>query len=580
MNYSRPIHTEKNDCQDCYKCVRECPVKAIKIEDGSASIVEELCTFCGHCTEICPVGAKKVRNDLTLAKLVVNKNHKVVASIAPSWVTDFPGVSEKQMVTAIKMLGFTAVSETSLGAEVVSKETGKLIKDAGWDKNIAISTACPSVVELITKYYPQYIQYLTPVLSPLMVHGKLLKKWFGADTKVIFFGPCIAKKIESDNNKDIVDLALTFNDLAQWIEDEGIDLAEALPNDAEVGEFEPFRSRLGSLYPIDGGMISGIKEDATTTDISFMTFSGSRGIKDALKDIDSYNGAPTLFLELLACNGGCISGPGTKSKESLAVKRFRVIDFMQMAPKKSDNPTITNMDAGDISRRFIELRPFPVRKYSSKEINEALSAVGKQSSKDELNCSGCGYDSCKEFAIAMILGNAERSMCVSYMRKVAHDKATVLLQKIPSGVVLVDDKMRLLECNRNFATMMGPETEMIYDANPGLEGAFAEKLVPFHKMLSAALNTGQDQMERDVKVGAKKLKVSVFNIQKYKIVSAVVRDLTIPEVRNDEIARRTKDVIKENLETVQKIAYLLGENASRTEAMLSSILETITTDEE
>lgn len=580
MNYSRPIYTEKNDCQDCYKCVRECPVKAIKIEDGSASIVEELCTFCGHCTEICPVGAKKVRNDLTLAKLIINKNHKVIASIAPSWVADFPGVSEQKMVNAIKMLGFTAVSETSLGAEVVSKETSNLIKEAGWDKKIAISTACPSVVELITKYYPQYVQYLTPVLSPLMVHGMLLKKWYGTESKVIFFGPCIAKKVESDGHKDIVDIALTFNDLSQWIEDEGIDLNGTLPNETEQGQFEPYHSGLGTLYPIDGGMISGIKENATTTDVSFMTFSGSRGIADALKDIEAYNGTATLFLELLACNGGCISGPGTKSKESLAVKRFRVIDFMHSAPKKNNPPISTNMEAGDISRKFIELRPFPVRKYSSKEINEALSAVGKQSSKDELNCSGCGYDSCKEFAIAMILGNAERSMCVSYMRKVAHDKATVLLQKIPSGVVLVDDKMRLLECNRNFATMLGPETEMIYDANPGLEGAIAEKLVPFHKMLAAALNTGQDQMERDVKVGTKKLKVSVFNIQKYKIVSAVVRDLTIPEVRNDEIARRTKDVIKENLETVQKIAYLLGENASRTEAMLSSILETITTDEE
>ena len=580
MNYSKPIYTEKNDCQDCYKCVRECPVKAIKIEDGSASIVEELCIFCGHCTEICPVGAKKVRNDLSLAKLLVNKNTKVVVSIAPSWVADFPGVSEHKMVNALKTIGFKAVSETSLGAEVVSKAAGTLIKESGWDKKVAISTACPSVVELITKYYPQYIHYLTPIASPLMVHCAMLKKWYGPDTKVIFFGPCIAKKIESDNNKNLIDIALTFNDLSQWIEDEGIDLNEDLPNENQPDQFEPFRSGLGTLYPIDGGMISGIKENATTTDISFMTFSGNRGISDALKDIESYNGSSTLFLELLACNGGCISGPGTRSKESLAVKRFRVIDYMQQAPKILNPPTHTSMDAGDVSRKFVELRPFPTRKYSTQEIADALSAVGKQSSKDELNCSGCGYDSCKAFAIAMILGNAERSMCVSYMRKVAHDKATVLLQKIPSGVVMVDNKMRVLECNRNFATMLGAETEMIYDANPGLGGAMIDKLIPFHKMLSAALNTGEDQMERDVKVGSKKLKVSVFNIQRHKIVSAVVRDLTIPEVRNDEIARRTKDVIKENLETVQKIAYLLGENASKTEAMLSSILETITTDDE
>lgn len=580
MNHTKPIYTEKNDCQDCYKCVRECPVKAIKIEDGSASIIEDLCIFCGHCTEICPVGAKKIRNDLSFAKLIVNRNERVVASIAPSWIADFPGVTEEQLVGALKLLGFSAVSETSLGAEVVSEETSRLLKETGWNKRVAISTACPAVVELIAKYHAEYIPFLTPLISPMLVHGRLLKGWYGDDTRVIFFGPCVAKKVESDENRNIVDVALTFRDLAQWLDDEGVEFGMDLPNASENHCFEPFRSGVGSLYPIDGGMIAGVKKDATVTDISFMTFSGTAAINEALKGIEGYSGCSTLFLELLACSGGCISGPGTHCKESLAVKRYRVINYRHRSPNQNINPSKSNLRLDSISRKFEGIKPCPKQRYSSREIAEALSAVGKLSSRDELNCGGCGYDSCKEFAIAMILGKAERSMCVSYMRKVAHDKATVLLQKIPSGVVIVDDKMRVVESNFNFAQMLGPEVEMIYEANPGLEGALVEKLIPFHKMLRSALNTGEDQLERDVKVGSKKLKVSVFNVQKHKIVSAVVRDLTIPEVRNDEIARRTRDVIKENLETVQKIAYLLGENASRTEVVLSSILETLSTDED
>jgi len=580
MNHTKPIYTEKNDCQDCYKCVRECPVKAIKIEDGSASIIEDLCIFCGHCTEICPVGAKKIRNDLSLAKLFLGHGDTVVASIAPSWVADFPGVTEAQLVAALKFLGFKAISETSIGAEVVSAETGRLLKDAGWNKRVAISTACPAVVEIIAKYHPEYVPFLTPVISPMLVHGRLLKKWYGEDTRVVFFGPCVAKKVESDENKNIIDIALTFDDLAKWLDDEGIEFGMELPDSSENNCFEPFHSGVGSLYPIDGGMIAGVKENASVTDIAFMTFSGMQAIDEALKGIDSYNGCSTIFLELLACSGGCIAGPGTHCKDSLAIKRYRVINYRHRNVSQNVKPVKFNTKLDDISRRFDGIKPCTKQRYSTKEIVEAMSAVGKLSSKDELNCGGCGYDSCKEFAIAMIQGKAERSMCVSYMRKVAHDKATVLLQKIPSGVVLVDDKMRVVESNLNFAQMLGPEVELIYEANPGLEGAVAEKLIPFHKMLRAALETGEDQLERDVKVGSKKLKVSVFNVQRHKIVSAVVRDLTIPEVRNDEIARRTRDVIKENLQTVQKIAYLLGENASRTEVVLSSILDTITNDEE
>lgn len=211
--------------------------------------------------------------------------------------------------------------------------------------------------------------------------------------------------------------------------------------------------------------------------------------------------------------------------------------------------------------------------YSAEDIMESLRAVGKQATQDEINCSGCGYDSCQKFAIAMLEGKAERNMCVSYMRRVAQNKATVLLQRIPSGVIIVDENLKVIECNNNFANMLGEEVKNIFEAKPGLQGADVRKLLTFHKLFQMVLDSGKDIIDKEIRLNGSFLKVSIFTIQAHKIVCSIMRDLYNPEVRNDEIVKRTRSIITENLETVQKIAYLLGENASRNETGLNSILE-------
>jgi iron only hydrogenase large subunit-like protein len=220
MNRLKAIYTEKNNCLDCYKCVRECPVKAIKLEDHNASIVSELCIYCGHCTQVCPANAKTIRDDVDVARKLLASGVAVAVSLAPSFVGDFDDCSPLQLIEALRRLGFTYISETALGAQWVSARTAEFL-DAQ-ESGVFISSACPSVVELVQKYHPEHLGKLTPILSPMQAHGKMLRAYYQTPLHVVFFGPCIAKKCELDSGDNYIDVALTFKDLKQWFSERGI----------------------------------------------------------------------------------------------------------------------------------------------------------------------------------------------------------------------------------------------------------------------------------------------------------------------------------------------------------------------
>jgi len=215
MNFPHPIYTEKTECQDCYKCLRQCPVKAIKIVDGVAEIIPELCILCGHCVDTCPVEAKKIRDDLSLLDHLLSSPNKTFASIAPSFVSEFSGIHYSEMIRALKEVGFDAVSETALGAQEVSAHIGNKL-DSIDEQIIKISSACPTIVQYIHKYKPEYSQFISKLYSPLMAHGKILREQFGNDIKIIFIGPCISKKHEVDENQNIIDAAITFEELRRF----------------------------------------------------------------------------------------------------------------------------------------------------------------------------------------------------------------------------------------------------------------------------------------------------------------------------------------------------------------------------
>lgn len=563
----KPIYTEPENCQDCYKCVRECPVKAIQIEDNKAYIIEKRCIYCGHCTQVCPTGAKKIRDGISRARLTLERHSKVILSLAPSWVSEFEGITAQQLVAAIRRLGFMAVSETAIGAELVSQRVANYLQQT--EAGVYISSACPVVVEYIRKYSPEHIQAITPVLSPMLTHAKILKQHYGEDVKIIFAGPCICKKLEADRFRDLVEVALTFKDLKNWLEKENIPLGELSPMPED--KFVPWHSNIGSLYPIEGGMLPGIQ--GKNKKVIKMAFSDLSNIKDVIKNLDTRRLEDSIFLELLACKGGCINGPAKLSQQSLALKRYNIENRVS-APS---NEPIDNLSNIDIFYHY-DTDPCTDAHYTEEEVRQALAAVGKTCPEDELNCSGCGYDSCRDFALAMLAGRAEENMCVSYMRKIAHDKATVLLQKIPAGIILVDNELKISDMNLFCANILGEEIRLIYDASPGLQGVALEDVCSFAELFRNVLSSGKEITEKQIREGEKVWLLSIYNIQSHRLVFGILQDLHEPYVHQEWMMEQTQEVIRKYMATVQQVACLLGENAAYTDATLRSVMAGTTLD--
>jgi iron only hydrogenase large subunit-like protein len=563
MEKNYPIYTKKTECQDCYKCVRECPVKAIKVEDGYASIINELCVLCGHCVDVCPSGAKQVRDDVPAARRLLAEKSRVIVSLAPSFISEFAELRPGQLIAAIRKLGFYGVSETALGAEQVSAHVGGLLERS--TGNVFISSACPTAVEYLRKYESRYAPYITQLLSPLLSHARLLRSHFGQDIGIVFIGPCIAKKLESDRHPELVEVALTFEDLRRWFDEAQIDV-EAI---RERGEdfFIPRRSREGALYPIEGGMIASIQgQKQGQLQTHFVQFSGIRRFSKVLSGVEEIRPKENLFLELLACYGGCVNGPKSENRVATVCKHYRVTHYAEPAAEVSDSELA-------IDEQYV---PEPVvhEDITDDRIREALRKVGKVSETDELNCGGCGYDSCRDFARAMIENKAELSMCVSYMRTLAQKKAHILIQKMPSAVVIVDQNMRIVECNPNFVSLFGDGTA-VDDADNvrQLEGEHLETVMPFHRLFQSILRSGEDLIEKDVRYKGRFLHAMIFTIEKQTLVGALFEDITNPAMQREQIIKRARHVIQQNLTTVQKIAYLIGENAAESEIILNSIVE-------
>ncbi len=562
MDTSFLIYTEKTECQDCYKCVRHCPVKAIKIEEGHASVMPDFCVVCGTCVRVCPSKAKRIRGDIPRAKQLLAGGVPTFASIAPSWVAAFPGVAHAAMASALSQLGFAGAGETALGAQQVSANVAELLRAK--EARMLISTACPTAVSFILKYAPTYAAALTPLLSPAQTHCLMMRR-ARKDIRTVFIGPCASKKAEAEARPDLIDLVLTFDELRGWFEEAGIDLRAAAKPKPGAEFFHP-RAEEGALYPVEGGMIETLKAHGGLEGVEYLTISGLLNI-DRMLDLDPAQVTRPVFIETLACEGGCVNGPGARGTPCGLRARMAVIESAGLvAAARARRP-----DAAIAAT--VPPAPVPEITHSEADIIKALESVGKRSVRDELNCGGCGYETCRTFAEALLAGKAEPAMCVSFMRKQALKKANALLRCMPSGVVLVGPDLRVIESNRRFAALFGEDAVALYDASPGMAGTDIRRIVPFADLFSAVLRTGQDLVKNSYHVGDNLYDLSFFNIEPRMVVGAVIDDVTLTQCRREQIARRAREVITRNLAVVQEIASSLGEHMADTEIILRSIAD-------
>ncbi len=556
MNAENPIYTEKTECQDCYKCVRNCPVKAILVRDGSAAVIAEDCLYCGKCTLVCPVGAKKVRDDIDVARKLIASGKKVYASLAPSFRSEFADIPEGQLLACIKQLGFEGVSETALGAQEVSAACARILSEG--EKRVYVSTACPSVVRLIERFYPDYIGNLTDLMSPVQAHGRILRDLYGDDIGIVFFSPCIAKKTETG---ETIDVSLTFKELRRWLNSESIVVSD------ETAAFVPEKAEEGGWYPIDGGMIDGIRQNRQLSDVQFLCVSGVKNIMESLEDINKLNLDAPVFIEALACEGGCVNGPQVSKRGATVVKRSQILKTTPLPSEDEARNSIHDIE------RFFHPEPPKKKKYLPEQIAQALRWIGKIRHSDELNCGGCGYNTCQDFAIAMLEDRAEPAMCVSHLRRLAQNKANALLKSMPSGVVIVDKDLKILECNPRFVEIIGGDAGIVFEVNPELAGVYLERLVPFHEVFKHVLEDGSDSRVMDIEHDKKVIRLTVFTVEPHHTVGGVLQDVTEPVIQSEKIIQNAREVMKKNLTTVQQIAFLLGENAADSEVLLNSIIQ-------
>jgi PAS domain-containing protein len=529
---------------------------------------------------------RKARNDIEAVKRLLRQGRqakKCFVSLAPSFASEFFGCTPGQLTAAIKQLGFFAVSETALGADYVSAKIAADLKEA-WNENgggngqkLFLSSACPAVVLYLKRYASAFVPYLNNRASPLLAHAQLLRAWYGEgngkengeNINVVFIGPCIAKKREADQFKEI-SAALTFSELRQWFYEAGVNplLMGEMPGD----RFVPRRAAKGAFYPVDGGMIISMRKYRGFSQTANMVISGINTIAETLNTVTRPDGLETpLFLELLACQGGCVNGPCATRDASAITRRARLLHYAESADDVLDGETASRPIplSGELTATEKQFA-----RHSPEAIRRALEQTGKYHENDEINCSKCGYKNCRDFAAAMLEERAEKAMCAPYMRSLAQKKANGLMNAMPGGVVIVEKNMRVIECNKNFATLMGGEIEELYEITDHLAGFNFNTLPQISAHFEEAFSMrAEGSFDYDIRVDARILHLNVFVIEKGEIAAGVFTDVTVPQVRRDRTVSKIKTIIAKNVKTVQKIAFLLGENAAETEAVLNSIIE-------
>ncbi|NLH48017.1 MAG: 4Fe-4S binding protein [Myxococcales bacterium] len=433
----RLISTIREKCRACYTCVRECPAKAICISGGQAEVIPDRCIGCGNCVRVCSQNAKQVLSSIGEFHHAIDSGADVAAVVAPSFPVDFSHLDPRRFVGMIRALGFKYVNEVSFGADLVADRYRKLVERE--EDHQYIATNCPAVMGFVERYYPASTGSLAPIVSPMVATARVLKRLHGDNLKIIFIGPCIAKKAEvyGDYSPSELDAALTFVELSELFTQQGITSETVEPSD-----FDPPHGGLGMLFPISRGLLQAadVSEDLLSGDI--VAADGRRDFVEAIREFDSGD-LDVKLLEVLACNG-CIMGPGMSCKDPLFRRRSRVSHYARQKLLEIDTEQwhrdmeafedlslqrefampyrIQNLYSSLYSPMFsdIDLRrqfslddqqtPMP----SEDSLAKILNRMGKYTPEDELNCGACGYDSCREHAIAIYKGLAEIEMCLPF----------------------------------------------------------------------------------------------------------------------------------------------------------------------
>ena len=550
------LQLKQSNCKNCYKCVRQCPVKSIKIKDHRAYIVAEECILCGACYVCCPQDAKEIRNDVPHAKELIASGRPVYASLAPSFVANYEGASVASLEKALRKLGFAGAGETAVGATIVKREYERLVHEK--KQEVIISTCCHSVNTLVQKYYPEALPFMAKVVTPMHAHTLKIKEEH-PEAAVIFIGPCISKKAEAEKYQS-ADCVLTFRELSQWMAEEGVEI------EPEADDREKGRAR---LFPTSGGIIRTMDlEDG----YDYITIDGPANVINALNDI-KHGKFKNCFIEMSICQGSCIGGPILNKKrhqpvtDYIAVNRFAGRnDFSVEQPEQAQ------------LKKRISFERTGKTVPGEAAIREVLNKTGKFTPEQELNCGSCGYSTCREKAIAVCQGKADVSMCLPYLVEKAESFSDTIIQNTPNGIIVLNESLEIQQINNAACSMLNIKNAGDLTGEPVMT-----ILDPTDYFL--AVNSGEKVSGRLKRLEEYGLYVdeTIIYDKAYKIVMILMRDVTREEqmkldkkLRSEKAVEITDRVVAKHMRTVQEIASLLGETTAETKIALTKLKENLT----
>ena len=554
---SNCLTLKKSNCKNCHKCIRNCPVKSIRFSAGQAHIISDECILCGHCLVVCPQNAKQIVSELEKVQVMLRSGETVIASVAPSFAANYRGVGIGGIREALKRLGFTDAEETAIGATMVKREYERMLLEE--DRDIIISSCCHSVNQLIRKYFPEQLKYLADVLSPMQAHCADIKRRH-PEARTVFIGPCVAKKDEAEIYEGIVDAVITFEELTEWLKQERITIK---PDPEENDES---RAR---FFPTTGGILKTMALNAPG--YSYMAIDGVENCAAALRDIASGN-VHKCFIEMSACAGSCVGGPVMD-----AYRGSPVSDYMAIASYAGSRDFPVEQPEAVTLKQF----HMPINRNAAmpdeKQIEEILGRMGKHRPQDELNCGTCGYNTCREKAVAIYQGKAEVSMCLPYLMERAESFSADIVKNIPNPLLVLNERLEIQQVNvaalRMFklytpSDILGDRIDRVLDPTICLE----------------VLETGRGVFNQHMYLAEylRFVKQTVVPIEHGKLLLCILHDVTEEEEirqRREEIQQETAEVadkvVAKQMRIVQEIASLLGETAAETKVALAKLKESI-----
>ena len=556
------LESKKNDCKNCYKCIRGCPTKSISFSNNQASIIHDDCILCGRCFLACPQEAKQIRNDTELVKNLIKSNSKVIVSMAPAFIGNYKDVSFDTMKKALKQLGFYNAEETAIGATIVKKAYDEILSHD--DRDVVISTCCHAVNLLVQKHFPDLVGCLADVLSPMLAHGKDIKERYPG-AKVVFIGPCIAKKDEVDNDQNhYVDACLTFIELDNWLKEQNI----VLEKEQNIAKIEESKAR---LFPIAGGILKTMS--CSNKNYDYLVVDGIYNCISALKDIKNGN-IHKCFIEMSSCPGSCINGPATSIDKHTFIEGY--IAVSHNAGNKDFS--VSEMTYSEIHHPFHKINLVHAEP-SEEDIEKALKEMGKTSKDKQLNCGSCGYNTCRDKACAIIEGKAVKEMCLPYLMEKAQSFSNNIVYNTPNGLMVLDENLNIQLMNKAMLSLLEIKSKEYI-----IGKSVTTILEPDLYALSLSGETIKAKKQYLAEYD-KYVEETIIHDSKFHIIISIMRDITEEQkavIKRNELFKKsvdiTNNVIEKNMRTVQEIASLLGESAAETKVALSSLKDTFEND--